>query len=479
MSSKVEKLEKNKVKVEITVPVSEFEVAIDKAFRQNASKINIAGFRKGKAPRAIIEKMYGVEIMFEDAFNIIAPEYYEKAIDENKLDPVSRPEVDILQIEKGKDLIFTVEVYVKPEVKLGEYKGLKLDKKVYNVEDADIDAEIESMRNKNSRVITVEDRALADGDMSNIDFEGFVDGVAFDGGKADNFELTIGSGQFIPGFEEQLVGMNINETREINVKFPEEYHSKDLAGKDAMFKVTLNSIKAKELPALDDEFVKDVSEFNTLDELKADLKAKMETRNADRAKAELEDELFKTVAKNAEVEIPEPMIDHEIEHMVEDYNWRLQMQGMNLDMYLKMMGQDMATFKGQFRETAEERVKIQLVIEKLNEVEKIEATDADVEAKIEKMAEMYGQKVEDFKKNLREDDKKYMMQEAKVQKLVDFLLENATIKEVAAEKATKAKKTTTAKKATTKKATKEVAEDGEEVKEKKPRARKTTKKEEE
>ena len=478
MSSKVEKLEKNKVKVEITVPVSEFEVAIDKAFKQNASKINIAGFRKGKAPRAIIEKMYGVEIMFEDAFNIIAPEAYDKAIDENKLEPVSRPEVDILQIEKGKDLIFTVEVYVKPEVKLGEYKGLKLEKKVYNVEDADIDAEIESMRNKNSRVITVEDRALADGDMSNIDFEGFVDGVAFDGGKADNFELTIGSGQFIPGFEEQLVGMNINETREINVKFPEEYHSKDLAGKDAMFKVTLNSIKAKELPALDDEFVKDVSEFNTLDELKADIKAKMESRNADRAKAELEDELFKTVAKNAEVEIPEPMIEHEIEHMVEDYNWRLQMQGMNLDMYLKMMGQDMATFKGQFKETAEERVRVQLVIEKLNEVEKIEATDADVEAKIEKMAEMYGQKVEDFKKNLREDDKKYMMQEAKVQKLVDFLLENATIKEVAAEKEVKAKKTT-AKKTTTKKATKEVAEDGEEVKEKKPRARKTTKKEEE
>lgn len=474
MSSKVEKLEKNKVKIEITVPVSEFEVAVDKAFKKNASKINIAGFRKGKAPRAIIEKYYGQEIMFEDAFNIVAPEAYDKAIEENKLEPVSRPEVDILQIEKGKDLIFTVEVYVKPEVKLGEYKGLKIEKKVYNVEDADVDAEIEAMRNKNSRVITVEDRALANNDISNIDFEGFVDGVAFDGGKADNFELTIGSGQFIPGFEEQLIGMNINETREINVKFPEEYHSKDLAGKDAMFKVTLNSIKAKELPALDDEFVKDVSEFNTLDELKADLKAKMEKRNADKSKAELEDELLKTIAKNAEVEIPEPMIEHEIEHIVEDYNWRLQMQGMNLEMYLKMMGQDMNTFKSQFKETAEERVRVQLVIEKLNEVENIEATDDDVEAKIAKMAETYGQKVEEFKKTLREDDKNYMIQEAKVQKLVDFLISNSTVKEVSADKATKAKKTTA------KKSTKKVA-DNEEVKEteKKPRARKTTKKEEE
>lgn len=452
MNSKVEKLENNKVKIEITVPAAEFEVGIDKAFKQNASKINIAGFRKGKAPRSIIEKMYGKEIMFEDAFNIVAPDAYDRAIDENKLETVSKPEVDITQIESGKDLIFTVEVYVKPEVKLGDYKGLKIEKKVYNVEDTDIDAEIEAMRNKNARVITVEDRALENNDISNIDFEGFVDNVPFDGGKAENFELTIGSGQFIPGFEEQLVGMRIAETKEINVKFPDEYHSKELAGKDSMFRVTLNSIKTKEVPALDDEFVKDVSEFDTLDELKADIKNKMEERNANRSKVELEDELFKTVANNAEIDIPEPMIEHEVEHMVSEYNWRLQMQGMNLDTYLKMLNQDIDTFKAQFKETATERVKVQLTIEKISEVEKIEADETAVNEKIAKMAENYGQSVEDFSKNLREEDKKYIAEEAKVQKVADFLTENAEITEVSAEKAEEKKEEKAAKKPRTTKA---------------------------
>jgi len=435
MNSKVEKLENNKVKIEITVPAAEFEVGIDQAFKKNASKINIAGFRKGKAPRNIIEKMYGKEIMYEDAFNIVAPDAYDKAIDENKLEVVSKPEVDITQIESGKDLIFTVEVYVKPEVKLGDYKGLKVEKKVYTVEDADIDAEIEAMRNKNSRLVAVEDRALENGDISNIDFEGFVDNVPFDGGKADNFELTIGSGQFIPGFEEQLIGMKISETREINVKFPDEYHSKDLAGKDSMFRVTLNSIKAKEVPALDDEFVKDVSEFDTLDELKADIKKKIEERNANRSKVELEDELFKTAAKNAEIDIPEPMIEHEVEHMVSEYNWRLQMQGMNLDTYLKMLNQDIDTFKAQFKETATERVRVQLTLEKISEVEKIEADESAVNEKIAKMAENYGQTAEEFSKNLRDEDRKYISEEAKVQKIADFLTENAKITEAKESKA--------------------------------------------
>jgi len=430
MNSKVEKLENNKVKIEITVPAAEFEVGIDKAFKKNASKINVAGFRKGKAPRSVIEKLYGKEIMYEDAFNIIAQDAYDKAIDENKLAVVSRPEVDITQIESGKDLIFTVEVYVKPEVKLGDYKGLKVEKTVYNVEDADVDAEIESMRNKNSRLVTVEDRSLENGDISNIDFEGFVDNVAFEGGKGENFELTIGSGQFIPGFEEQLIGMKISETREINVKFPEEYHSKELAGKDSMFRVTLNSIKAKELPALDDEFVKDVSEFDTLDELKADIKKKMEERNENRSKVELEDELFKTAAKNAEIDIPQPMIDHEIDNIVSEYNWRLQMQGMNLDTYLKMLNQDINTFKAQFTETATERVRVQLTLEKISEVENIEADESAVNEKIAKMAENYGQTVEDFSKTLREEDKKYIAEEARIQKIANFLTENAKVTEV-------------------------------------------------
>ncbi|MBQ7668107.1 MAG: trigger factor [Clostridia bacterium] len=429
MSSKVENLGNNKVKVEIIVSAEEFEKGVDQAFKKNASKINIPGFRKGKAPRNIIEKMYGKEIMYNDAFDIVAPDAYENAIKENNLEVVSRPEVDITQIGDGKDLIFTAEVYVKPEVKLGDYKGLKVEKKVYNVSDADIDAEIESMRNKNARLITVEDRALQDGDISNIDFEGFVDNVPFDGGKGTNFELTIGSGQFIPGFEEQLIGMNIKETREINVKFPEEYHSKDLAGKDSMFRVTLNSIKTKEVPALDDEFVKDVSEFDTLAELKEDLKKKATERNTNRSKIELEDELFKMAAKNAEVDIPATMIDAEVDHMVSDYDWRLQMQGMKLEMYLKMMNQDLNTFKAGFRESAEERVKVQLVIDKIAEEEKIEADEKEINEKIQKMAENYGQSVEDFSKNLREDDKKYIAGDVKVQKVADFLVENAKITE--------------------------------------------------
>ena len=310
------------------------------------------------------------------------------------------------------------------------------------------------MRNKNSRLIAIEDRALENGDVSNIDFEGFVDNVPFDGGKADNFELTIGSGQFIPGFEEQLIGMKISETREINVKFPEEYHSKELAGKDSMFRVTLNSIKAKEVPALDDEFVKDVSEFDTLDELKADIKNKMEERNANRSKVELEDELFKTVAKNAEIDVPESMIEHEVEHMVSEYNWRLQMQGMNLDTYLKMLNQDINTFKAQFKETATERVRIQLVLEKISEIEKIEADESAVNEKIAKMAENYGQSVEDFSKNLRDEDKKYIAEEARIQKIADFLTANAKLTEVTESKEGKETKAATKKPRTTKAKTK-------------------------
>ena len=468
MSSKVEKLESNKVKIEITVPAKEFDIAVDKAFKKNAPKISIPGFRKGKAPRNVIERMYGKEVMFEDAFDIVAQPAYEAAIAENNLVPVSHPSVDITQIANGQDLIFTSEVYVKPEVELGKYKGIEVVKKVHTVEDADIGKEIDSMRNKNSRLVTVEDRELKDGDISNIDFEGFVDGVAFEGGKGENFELTIGSGQFIPGFEEKLIGMKINETREIDVKFPDEYHSADLAGKMSMFRVTLNSIKCKELPELDDEFAKDVSEFDTLAELKADLKKKAAERNEEHMKLQVEDDAIKIVAKNSKIDIPQPMIDTEIDNMIQDYNWRLQMQGMSLDMYLKMLNMDLDTFKSQFKEQAEERVRVQLTIEKLGEVENITASKEEVDAKIEEMAKSYGEKADMFRNSLKPDDMKYFEQEIKVKKIAEFVVDNAKVTEEKCDcdhdhdhaHEEKAEKKTT-KKTTTKKATKkeEVAEE--------------------
>ncbi|MBP3285146.1 MAG: trigger factor [Clostridia bacterium] len=478
MSSKVEKLEANKVKLEITVSAEEFNAALDKAFRQNASKINIPGFRKGKAPRNVIEKYYGEGIMYEDAFDIVAQPAYEAAIDEHKVVPVDRPSVDIIQIGKDQDMIFTAEVVVRPEVTLGDYKGISVVKKVHSVGEAEVTAELNSMREKNSRLVTVEDRELRDGDISNIDFEGFVDGVAFEGGKGEGFDLTIGSGQFIPGFEEQLIGMKLNETREINVQFPDEYHSADLAGKMSMFRVTLNSIKYKELPELDDEFAKDVSDFDTLEELKADIVKKISDRNEKNMKLQVEDDAIKTAAKNATIDIPEVMIEHEIDHVVQEYNWRLQMQGMNLDTYLKMMNMDMHALREQFKPAAEERVRVQLTLDKIAEVEKIEVTKEDIDAKIEEMAANYGEKADMFRNSLKPEDINYFEGELKVQKIAEFLVSNAKVTEEACDchdhEEKPAKKTT---KKTTKKAAEEVFEEVTEEAPKK-RTRKTTKKEE-
>lgn len=459
MSSKVERLEANKVKIEITVSAKDFTEAVDKAFKKNAPKIAIPGFRKGKAPRSVIERTYGKEVMYEDAFNIVAQPAYEAAIDENKLYPVDRPQVDILQIEDGKDMIFTAEVIVKPEVELGEYKGIEVVKKVHNVGEADVDVELNSMREKNARLVTVEDRELQNGDISNIDFEGFVDGVAFEGGKGTNFELTIGSGQFIPGFEEKLIGMKISETREIDVKFPDEYHSADLAGKMSMFRVTLNSIKCKELPALDDEFAKDVSEFDTIDELRKDLLNKIVEKNEKNMKLQVEDDAIKAVAKNAKIDVPSVMIDHEVDNMLQDYNWRLQMQGMNLEMYLKMLNMDINTFKAQFKDQAEERVRVQLTMEKLAEVENIEVSKDEVDAKINEMAKNYGEKEDMFRNSLKAEDIKYFEEEIKVQKIAEFIVSNAKITEEVCEchgHEEKSKKTT--KKATTKKTVEKATE---------------------
>lgn len=427
MNCKVEKTENaNEVKLEITIEAEKFENAMKKVYFQNAKYFNIPGFRKGKAPMNIVEKYYGAQIFYEDAFNDVATEAYEEALEENKIEVVSRPEVDIKQMEKGKDVIFTAVVQTKPEVELGKYKGIELKKIEYTVEDKDIEHELGHMQEHNSRLISVDDRALEKGDIATIDFEGFVDGVAFEGGKAEGHELEIGSGAFIPGFEDQLIGMKIDEEKEINVTFPKEYFSKDLAGKEAMFKVKLHEIKKKELPKLDDEFAKDVSEFDTLDELKASIKEKIEKNNADRAKYETEDAAIKAVCEKAKVEIPSGMIEMEVENMLKDFEQRLAYQGLNMEQYLKMMGKTEEEIKKEYEPQATEAIKSRLTLEAIRKAEKIEATDKEIAEKMKEMAKNYGKKVEEISDN--ENLKNYIKEGIESEKAIEFIVKNAKIK---------------------------------------------------
>ena len=434
MNCKVEKTEKaNEVKLEITIEAEKFENAMKKVYFQNAKYFNIPGFRKGKAPMNIVEKYYGAQIFYEDAFNEVATESYDEALAENKIEAVSRPEVDILQMEKGKDVIFTAVVQTKPEVELGKYKGVEIVKVEYKVEEKDIEHELGHMQEHNSRLVTIEDRALENGDISTIDFEGFVDGVAFEGGKAEGHELEIGSGSFIPGFEDQLVGMKIDEEKEINVKFPEEYFSKELAGKDAVFKVKLHAIKKKELPELDDEFAKDVSEFDTLAELKASIKEKLEKSNAQRAKYETEEAAMKAVCEDAKLDIPTGMIELEVDNMMKDFEQRLSYQGLNLEQYLKMIGRTEEEMRKEYEPQATEAIKSRLVLEAIINAEKIEASEEEINAKMEEMANNYGKKVEELSGN--ENLKKYLNDGIKSEKALEFIVENA--KFVEAKKQTK------------------------------------------
>lgn len=427
MNCKVEKTENaNEVKLEITIEAEKFENAMKKVYFQNAKYFNIPGFRKGKAPMNIVEKYYGAQIFYEDAFNDVATEAYEEALEENKIEVVSRPEVDIKQMEKGKDVIFTAVVQTKPEVELGKYKGIELKKIEYTVENKDIEHELGHMQEHNSRLISVDDRALEKGDIATIDFEGFVDGVAFEGGKAEGHELEIGSGAFIPGFEDQLIGMKIDEEKEINVTFPKEYFSKDLAGKEAMFKVKLHEIKKKELPKLDDEFAKDVSEFDTLDELKASIKEKLEKNNADRAKYETEDAAIKAVCEKAKVEIPSGMIEMEVENMLKDFEQRLAYQGLNMEQYLKMMGKTEEEIKKEYEPQATEAIKSRLTLEAIRKAEKIEATDKEITEKMKEMAKNYGKKVEEISDN--ENLKNYIKEGIESEKAIEFIVKNAKIK---------------------------------------------------
>ncbi len=428
MNCKVEKTNKaNEVKLELTIESEKFDEAIKKVYFKSAKYFNIPGFRKGKAPIQIVEKYYGKEIFYEDAFNEVAGEALEEAVETNKLQVVSRPNIEVTQIEKGKDLIFTAIMQTKPEVKLGKYKGIEIKKIEYNVTDKDIDHELEHMQEHNSRLITIEDRPVEKGDITTIDFEGFVDGKAFDGGKAQGHELEIGSNTFIPGFEDQVIGMKIDEEKDIKVKFPDEYFSKELAGKDATFKVKVHEIKKKELPKLDDEFAKDVSEFDTLKELKEDIKAKKQKQNDEKAKYETQDAIIEAVCKNMEVEIPSGMIETETENMLKEVEQRLSYQGLKLDQYLQMMGKTKEEMEKEYEPQAIDAIKSRLAIEAIIKEEKIEATDKEVEEKLNEMAKNYGKENdEQFLKN--ENVKKYLKEALANEKTIDFLVENAKFK---------------------------------------------------
>ena len=440
MNCKVEKTEKaNEVKLEITIEAEKFDNAMKKVYFQNAKYFNIPGFRKGKAPMNIVEKYYGAQIFYEDAFNEVATEAYDEALEANKIDAVSRPVVDIKQMEKGKDVIFTAVVQTKPEVELGKYKGVEIPKVEYKVDKKDVDHELGHMQEHNSRLITVDDRALENGDIATIDFEGFVDGVAFDGGKAEGHELEIGSGSFIPGFEDQLVGMKIDEEREIKVTFPKEYFSKDLAGKEAMFKVKLHEIKRKELPELDDEFAKDVSEFDTLAELKASIKEKIEKNNEQRQKYETEDLAIKAVCEDVKVDIPSGMVEFEVENMMKDFEQRLSYQGLNLDQYLKMIGKTEEEMKKEYEPQAIEAIKSRLVLEAIIKAEKIEASEDEIKAKMEEMAKNYGKKVEEISEN--ENLKRYLKEGIESEKALEFIVSNAKFTAKKAEKKAEKKET--------------------------------------
>ena len=421
MKSKVENIEKNVVKLTIELEAEAFGESLKKAYQKEKGRYNVQGFRKGKAPMYLIERQYGQGVFYEEAFNIAVPELYEKALADNNIEPVSRPDLDIEQIGKDKDLIFTATVTVKPEVILGEYKGLQIEKDEVVVSEEDIQKELEKVQDKNARLISVEDRPVKDQDTLNIDFEGFVDGVAFDGGSAKSYTLVVGSGAFIPGFEEQLVGAELSSETEVNVTFPEDYSSEDLAGKEAVFKVKVNEIKVKELSPIDDEFAQDVSEFDTLEEYKADIKEKLIIEATEAAEKKYEEEIVKKAVDNAEVDIPDVMIENQLDNILNRLNMTLMYQGMDLNSYLEMIGEDKNEFRNSYRETALRDVKTQLVLTKISKEENVEATDDDVEADILQNAEKYKQSVEDFKKHLKNDDIEYIKDTVITKKTIELM----------------------------------------------------------
>lgn len=427
MKSEIVKKENNVVTLKLTIDQVTFDKGCQKAYNKMKGKMNIQGFRKGKAPRAIIEKMYGPEVFYDEAINEVFPEAYEAVIEEQKLDIVSRPDVDVEEIGKDKDLVLTVNVTVKPEVTLGEYKGISVEKEAVEVTDEEVEADINAKRDQNARYITIEDRPVKDQDMLLIDFNGKVDGVEFPGGKAENYSIVVGSGTFIPGFEDQLVGMNLEEEKDIEVTFPEEYQEASLAGKPAVFTVKVNEIKEKELPELDDEFVKDISEFDTLTELRADIKEKLLERKTKSAERELENKLVKVVSDNATIDIPEVMVDNQIENMKRDFEYQLRYQGLSLDNYLEFTGSSQKELEDQMRPDALERVKQGLVIEAIGKAESIEPAEEEIEKELETMAENYKMSVDKLKETMRDRDMEYIKDNLVAKKIVDFIRDNAKI----------------------------------------------------
>lgn len=425
MSLQVEKLEKNMAKLTIEASAEEFDQAIQKAYHKNKNKINVQGFRRGKAPLALIERMYGAEIFYEDAANEIIPAAYEKAAMESGLEIVSRPEIDVVQIEKGKPFIFTAQVAVKPEVTLGAYKGIEVEKKEVTVTDEEVMARIERERDQNARMITIEDRPVQMNDIAVIDFEGFVDGKPFEGGKAEGYSLTIGSKSFIDNFEDQLIGKSVGEEVDVNVTFPEDYHVKDLAGKPALFKVKIKEIKFKELPELDDDFAQDVSEFDTLDEYKESIKATIKENKEKELKTARENEIVDKIIENATMDIPEPMIDTQVQQMAEDFAQRMRYQGLSMEQYFQFTGMDSKKFLENLRPQALKRIQSRLVLEAVVKAENIEATDEELEKELTEMAANYKMELDKLKEILGEKEIEHIKTDIAVQKAVDLVVSEA------------------------------------------------------
>ncbi|MEH7379754.1 trigger factor [Bacillus sp. JJ1533] len=424
MSAKWEKLEGNQGVLTVEVDAETFNKGLDEAFKKVVKQVNVPGFRKGKMPRGMFEKRFGVESLYQDALDIILPDAYESAIKETGIEPVDRPEVDVEQIEKGKNLIFTAKVTVKPEVKLGEYKGLEVEKLDETVTDEEVDAEIKQLQERNAELVVKEEGTVEYGDTVVLDFEGFVDGEAFEGGKAENYSLEIGSGSFIPGFEEQLIGVAAGAEKDVEVTFPEEYHAEDLAGKPATFKVKIHEIKGKELPELDDEFAKDVDdEVETLDELKAKTRTRLEETKKRDAENNLKDILIEKASENAEIDIPEAMVNTELDRMVREFEQRLQMQGMNLDLYFQFSGQDENALREQMKEDAGKRVLVNLTLEAIANAENIEVSEEEINEELQNMSTMYGVSAEELKQMLGGVDG--VKEDLKIRKAIDFLVENS------------------------------------------------------
>ena len=428
MSLQVEKLEHNMAKLTIEVSAEEVEKALQAAYLKERSKISLPGFRKGKVPRQMIEKMYGPEVFYDEAANRMISEAYAKAYDESELEIASQPTIDIVQLEKGKPFIFTAEVAVKPEVKLGEYKGLKVDKYSTRVTQKEVDEEIEKVREQHARIVEVTDRAVADKDDVTLDFEGFVDGEAFEGGKGENYSLTIGSGTFIPGFEDQLIGVEAEKEVEVKVTFPEEYHAENLQGKDAVFKCTVHEIKEKELPEIDDEFAAEVSEFDTLDEYKADVKAKIKEEKAKEGKAKKEDQVIAKAIENATMEIPELMIKTQARQQMDNFAQNLMSQGLTMEQYAQFTGMTADKMMEQMLPSAEKNIKTRLVLEAIAKAENIEISDEKIDEKLAEMAKSYDMEVEKLKELVGEAEKQQMKDDMAVQEAIDFLVENAVEK---------------------------------------------------